>query len=126
MAYFPSSASGPAILGELLAAATSQNAMAWRTSPAGTELELRVLEWFRDMLGLPTEFHGHIVDTASIATMLALAAAREAHSELHIRTEGMAGRSDLKTCCEASQNLWQVGFGRFLEVSCQEISSVGP
>lgn len=97
MAYFPSSASGPAILGELLAAATSQNAMAWRTSPAGTELELRVLEWFRDMLGLPTDFHGHIVDTASIATMLALAAAREAHSELHIRTEGMAGRSDLKT-----------------------------
>ncbi len=97
MAYFPSSASGPAILGELLAAAISQNAMVWRTSPAGTELELRVLEWFRDMLGLPADFHGHIVDTASIATMLALAAAREAHSELQIRTEGMAGRSDLKT-----------------------------
>ena len=95
MAYFPSSASGPAILGELLAAATSQNVMAWRTSPCGTELELRVLEWLRDLLGLPDEFHGHIVDTASIATMLALAAAREAHPELQIRTRGAAGRSDL-------------------------------
>ncbi len=95
MAYFPTSASGPAILGELLAAATSQNLMAWRTSPSGTELELRTLEWLRDMLGLPEVFHGHIVDTASISTMLALAAAREAHPELRVRTRGAAGRSDL-------------------------------
>ncbi|KPK67525.1 amino acid decarboxylase [candidate division TA06 bacterium SM23_40] len=95
MAYFPSSASGPAILGELLAAGTSQNAMAWRTSPSGTELELRVMDWLRDLLGLPGEFHGHIVDTASISTMLALAAAREAHRDLQIRTRGAAGRSDL-------------------------------
>ena len=42
MAYFPSSASGPAILGDLLATAMTQNVMLWRTGPAGTELELRV------------------------------------------------------------------------------------
>ncbi|MFC1500341.1 pyridoxal-dependent decarboxylase, partial [Candidatus Zixiibacteriota bacterium] len=81
MAYFPSTSSGPAILGELLAASVCQNVMLWRTGPAGTELEIRVLQWFREMLGLPDAFHGHIVDTASIATMLGLAAAREAHGE---------------------------------------------
>lgn len=95
MAYFPSTSSGPAILGELLAASVTQNVMLWRTGPAGTELEIRVLQWFREMLGLPQGFHGHIVDTASIATMLALAAAREAHAELKIRTLGAAGRTDL-------------------------------
>lgn len=95
MAYFPSSASGPSILGEMLAAATSQNAMTWRTSPSGTELELRVMEWLRELLGLPKTFFGHIVDTASIATMLALAAARESYPELEVRTRGAAGRSDL-------------------------------
>jgi len=95
MAYFPSSASGPAILGDLLSTAMTQNVMLWRTGPAGTELELRVLQWFREMLGLPEGFHGHIVDTASIATFLALAAAREAHPGLQIRTLGSAGRDDL-------------------------------
>jgi len=95
MAYFPSSASGPAVLGELLAAAVSQNCMLWRTSPAGTELEIRVLEWLRDMIGLPASFFGHIVDTASISSMLALAAAREYHHDLAIRTRGMAGRPEL-------------------------------
>ncbi len=95
MAYFPSTSSGPAILGELLAASVAQNVMLWRTGPAGTELEIRVLQWFREMLGLPEGFHGHIVDTASIATMLGLAAARESHAELKIRTLGAAGRDDL-------------------------------
>lgn len=95
MAYFPSVASAPGILGELLAAGFSQNAMLWRTSPAATELELRAVRWLGELLGLPGEFHGHIVDTASIASLLALAAAREAHRDLRIRLEGMGGRPDL-------------------------------
>jgi len=95
MAYFPSVASGPGILGEMLAAGIGQNAMLWRTSPAGTELELRVLDWLRDLLGLPEVFRGHIVDTASISSFLAMAAAREARSDLQVRTRGMAGRTDL-------------------------------
>jgi aromatic-L-amino-acid decarboxylase len=95
MAYFPSVASAPGILGEMLASGFGQNAMLWRTSPAATELELRVLEWLRDLLGLPAVFRGHIVDTASISSLLALAAAREARADLQVRTRGMAGRTDL-------------------------------
>jgi aromatic-L-amino-acid decarboxylase len=95
MAYFPSVASAPGILGEFLAAGFSQNAMLWRTGPAATELELRVVRWLGDLMGLPSDFHGHIVDTASIASLLGLAAAREAHHELRIRTEGMSGRPEL-------------------------------
>ncbi|HUE97150.1 MAG TPA: pyridoxal-dependent decarboxylase, partial [Longimicrobiaceae bacterium] len=91
MAYFGITGSGPGILGEALAAALNVNAMLWRTSPAATELEEVTLDWLRQMVGLPGEFRGHIQDTASTSTMVALAAAREAAS-VGAREEGLAGR----------------------------------
>ncbi|GMV81407.1 MAG: L-2,4-diaminobutyrate decarboxylase [Planctomycetota bacterium] len=90
MAYFSITGSGPGILGEWLAAGLNVNAMLWRTSPAATELEERVCDWLRQMLSLPSDFQGHLNDTASISTMLALAAAREA-AGLDVRTRGLAG-----------------------------------
>ena len=76
-AYFANSSSEPAILAELLAAALNQNAILWRTSPASTELEGVVLDWVAELVGLPSGWHGHIEDTASTSTLVALAAARE-------------------------------------------------
>ena len=75
-AYFAVTASEPGILAELLAAATNQVALHWRASPASTELELRVVDWVRQLLGLPEGWHGHIEDTASTSTLAALIAAR--------------------------------------------------
>jgi aromatic-L-amino-acid/L-tryptophan decarboxylase len=75
-AYFAVTASEPGILAELLAAATNQVALHWRASPASTELELRVVDWVRRLLGLPDGWHGHIEDTASTSTLAALIAAR--------------------------------------------------
>ncbi len=94
-AYFAISASAPGILAEYLTAALDINAMLWKTGPAATELEQRALDWLRRMMGLEASWFGVINDTASIGTMLALAAAREAKPELEIRRRGMAGRSDL-------------------------------
>jgi aromatic-L-amino-acid/L-tryptophan decarboxylase len=94
MAYFGISGSPPGILGETIAATLNVNAMLWRTSPAATELEERVLRWVAELIGLPAAWFGEITDTASASTMYALAAAREA-AGLDIRTRGMAGRSDL-------------------------------
>ena len=93
-AYFANSSPVPGILAELLTAALNANAMLWRTSPAATELELRATGWLRQMMGLGADWQGHINDTASISTMLALAAAREA-AGLGVRERGMAGRADL-------------------------------
>ncbi len=94
-AYFAISSSVPGILAELLMAALDTNAMLWKTSPAATELEQLTLDWLRQLLGLGEGWFGIINDTASISTMLALAAAREAKPELEIRARGMAGRADL-------------------------------
>lgn len=76
-AYFANTASGPGILGEMLAAALNANAMVWRSSPAGTELEEVATRWVARMLRLPDDFRGVINDTASSSTLYALAAARE-------------------------------------------------
>ena len=74
--YFAVTSSEPAILAELIAAALNQVAIVWRASPASTELELRVADWVRRLLGLPDGWHGHIEDTASTSTLAALIAAR--------------------------------------------------
>ena len=74
--YFAVTSSEPAILAELLAATLNQVALVWRASPASTELELRVADWVRQLLGLPDGWHGHIEDTASTSTLAALIAAR--------------------------------------------------
>ncbi|MGI9657425.1 MAG: pyridoxal phosphate-dependent decarboxylase family protein, partial [Gaiellaceae bacterium] len=75
--YFAITSSEPAMVAELIAAALNQVAFIWRSSPASTELELHVMDWVAQLLGLPEGWHGHIEDTASTSTLAALIAARE-------------------------------------------------
>jgi aromatic-L-amino-acid decarboxylase len=77
-AYFVSTASEAGILAELLIAGLNQVGILWRTSPVLQELEEVTLDWLRQLFGLPPAFHGHIEDSASVATLAALAAARGA------------------------------------------------
>ena len=82
-AYFPGSSSPPSVLGELVSAALAVNGMLWSTSPACTEVEMVVLDWLVELLGLPEHFRfatgggGAIEDSASSATLCAIVAARE-------------------------------------------------
>ena len=82
-AYFPSHASGPSILGDLLSSGFGVQGMLWSTSPACTELETVVLDWMVEIAGLPSHFHsresggGVIQDSASSACLCAVVAARE-------------------------------------------------
>jgi aromatic-L-amino-acid decarboxylase len=94
LAYFAISGSGPGILGEALAAGLNVNAMLWRTSPAATELEETVCEWLAQMMELPADFRGHINDTASTSSLVALAAARHRLPGLDARIKGLSGRPD--------------------------------
>ena len=77
-AYFATTASEAGILAEMLAASLNQVGILWRASPVLQELEETALDWLRQLLGLPEGFHGHIEDSASVGTLAALAAAREA------------------------------------------------
>jgi aromatic-L-amino-acid/L-tryptophan decarboxylase len=93
-AYFATTATAPGVLAEFLSAALNQQAMLWRTSPAATELESVTLGWLRRLIRLPDSFEGVIYDTASIASLHALAAARHA-AITDVRNRGLAGRTDL-------------------------------
>ena len=94
LGYFGSTSNGPALLGEIMAAALNVSAMTWQTSPAATELEAVVIGWIRQMVGLPEAFTGVVYDTASIAILHALAAAREMCG-VAVRERGIAGRADV-------------------------------
>jgi aromatic-L-amino-acid decarboxylase len=83
-AYFATTGSEPGVLAELLIAGLNQVGILWRTSPALQELEEVTLDWLRQLLGLPAGLHGHIEDTASTSTLVALAVARAAHPDRRV------------------------------------------
>ncbi|MEA1886433.1 MAG: aminotransferase class I/II-fold pyridoxal phosphate-dependent enzyme [Bacteroidota bacterium] len=87
-AYFPANSSAPSVLAEMLIAALGAQCMIWETSPAAAELEERVMNWLRDIIGLPSNFEGVIQDTASTATLAALITARERISDFRINEKG--------------------------------------
>ena len=86
-AYFPANSSPPSVVAEFVTAALAAQCMLWQTSPAATELETRVLDWLRQMIGLGEGFSGVIQDSASGATLAAILTARE-------RVLGLAGNRD--------------------------------
>jgi len=83
-AYFATTGCEPGILAELLSAGLNQVGVLWRTSPALQELEEVTLDWLRQLLGLPGEFHGHLEDTASTGVVSALAVARALRPERRV------------------------------------------
>lgn len=87
-AYFPANTSFPSILGEFLTSAIAPQCMVWLTSPAATELEERVMDWLRQMIGISDEFVGVIQDTASTSTLVSILTAREKHSDYSINESG--------------------------------------
>ncbi len=89
-AYFPANNSPASILGEILTAGLGAQCMSWQTSPAATELEERVMDWLRQMIGLPEGMAGVIQDTASTATLCALIAAREKASRFLCNQKGFS------------------------------------
>ncbi|MCJ7580884.1 MAG: aminotransferase class I/II-fold pyridoxal phosphate-dependent enzyme [Candidatus Aminicenantes bacterium] len=88
-AYFPANSSPPSVLAELLTAGLGAQCMVWQTSPAAAELEERVMEWLRQMIGLPEGMEGVIQDTASTATLVALLTAREKATKFESNKRGL-------------------------------------
>lgn len=88
-AYFPANSSPPSLLAEMLTATLGAQCMLWQTSPAATEMETRVLDWLRQMTGLPAGFTGVIQDSASSATLCAILTGRERATGWEVNERGL-------------------------------------
>lgn len=92
-AYFPAGNSYPSILADMLSGGLGCLGFSWAACPAMTELEMIMMQWFGQMIGLPNDFlpltdhakgGGVIQGSASDCTFIALLAARfEIMQELH-------------------------------------------
>ena len=110
-AYFPANSSPPSVAGEILSAGLGVQGMLWATSPACTELEIRVLDWLVEMLGLPQEFlstgvgGGVIQDSASSANLCAVLAGRERATQFASNEEGCDQRLTAYTSAQAHSSM---------------------
>ncbi len=117
-AYFPANSSPPSVLAEMLTAALGAQCMLWETSPAGTELEERMMEWLRSMMGIPPEFEGVIQDSASSSTLAALITAREKVTRYRSNREGLSDTGRMRiyvsgqTHSSVEKGAGIAGFGR--------------
>jgi len=117
-AYFPANSSPPSVVAEILTAAIGAQCMLWQTSPAATELEIRVMDWLRQMIGLPEGFKGVIQDSASSATLCAILTGREKALDFRGNTQGLAGNPATRVYCSdqvhssIDKAVWVAGVGQ--------------
>ena len=116
-AYFPANSSYPSVLAEMLTAAMAAQCMVWETSPAAAELEEKVMEWIKQIMGLPSNFKGVIQDSASTSTLVALLSAREKITDFSINETGFESNKYRVYCStEAHSSVEKAakiaGFGR--------------
>jgi glutamate/tyrosine decarboxylase-like PLP-dependent enzyme len=77
LAFVPSAPTFPSVLGELLCAATNFFAGVWLEASGPTEVELVVLDWFKQFLDYPADAGGLLTGGGSEATLTALLVARD-------------------------------------------------
>lgn len=92
-AYFPSNSDLSSVLADIVSTGLGVQGMSWQTSPAATELEEVVVDWLRQLFGLPQDFSGVIQDTASTASLVAMLCARERSTSYSQERAGMQGEA---------------------------------
>jgi glutamate/tyrosine decarboxylase-like PLP-dependent enzyme len=78
LAFIPFAGTWPGALGDFIASACNIYAGSWMESAGPSQLELEVLDWFKDWIGFPASAGGVLLSGGSTANMTALACAREA------------------------------------------------
>ncbi|RZC41323.1 aromatic-L-amino-acid decarboxylase-like [Asbolus verrucosus] len=96
-AFFPSGNSFPSILGDMLSDAIGCIGFSWQASPACTELETIVMDWFGKAIGLPNDFltsskgskggGGVLQSSASECVLVSMLAARNQAIHQYLKKE---------------------------------------
>ncbi len=76
-AYIPGSTTWPAALATFMTSVANTYCGTWMEAAGASQVELTVLDWFREWVGMPEGTSGVLVSGGSAANLTALAAARE-------------------------------------------------
>lgn len=138
-AYFPSNVVYPSILGELASAGLGVQGMNWATGPACTEVETLMLDWMRELLGLPERFAstspsggGVIQGSASEATLVAILAARWRATGGAVNADGDTrrlvayGTSQAHSSIEKGLRIAGIGTDRFRVIAHDDTFAMRP
>ncbi len=77
LAFIPGFGTWPAALGDFIASACNLYGGSWKEGAGPSQVELTVLDWFKEWIGYPPEAAGILTSGGSAANMTALACARE-------------------------------------------------
>ena len=77
-AFIPSCQTWPGALGDFIASALNVYVGSWMEAAGPSQMELTVLDWFKDWVGYPRDAAGLFLSGGSAANITALACAREA------------------------------------------------
>ena len=91
--WFPSNSDLGSVLGDMATGGLGALGLSWQSAPALTELEEVVVEWLRELSGMPAGWKGAIHDTASTAGLVALLAARERVTDFSEARGGLQAES---------------------------------
>jgi aromatic-L-amino-acid decarboxylase len=128
-AYFPANAAPASVIADYLVTSIAAQCMLWQTSPAATELEIKVVDWLRRGLGLPDGFSGLIQDSASTATLAAVLVMREKALAWKGNAEGLAAHAAVRVYASKQVHtsidraIWISGIG---EANLVRIPTKGP
>jgi glutamate/tyrosine decarboxylase-like PLP-dependent enzyme len=79
LAYIPGGGLYHSALGDFIAAVTNKYAGVFFAGPGAVRMENMLLRWASDLVGYPATAGGHLASGGSLATLAAIATARDAH-----------------------------------------------
>ncbi|HEY2934678.1 MAG TPA: aminotransferase class I/II-fold pyridoxal phosphate-dependent enzyme [Acidobacteriota bacterium] len=81
LAYIPGGGVFPAAVANLIADVTNRYVGVWTPAPAAVQVEVDVIDWFRQMIGYPESARGTLTSGGSIANLTAVICGRAALGE---------------------------------------------
>ncbi len=96
LAYVSGSGTVPGAAADLLASAINQNSGGWRLSPAASEIEEHLVQWFARKFGMPAGSTGFIATGGAMANLVGVQLARLKKAGWDVREEGVRGGPQLR------------------------------
>ncbi|MEJ7760901.1 MAG: aminotransferase class V-fold PLP-dependent enzyme [Gemmatimonadaceae bacterium] len=112
LAYVPSCPTFPALLGDWLATGYNFFAGVWQIAPGPNEIELVVLEWFREWMGMPAGATGLLTSGGSGANLTAIVAARHAALERGAELSSLVMYTSVQAHSSVVRAAWIAGIPR--------------